>query len=106
VHAMPRQGVTSSFSFGRATGAAETLAILTGAGTSWVEPRVWKKHHMLGPDKRRSLALAAELWPFMLDKKLWGVLANEGIAEAALIARWFYDNLLASVDAQGGDGPG
>ena len=77
VHAMPAQGVTSMFNFGRHTGSIEGWAVATGKPVNWVTPQ----------NKRASLDRAR------LDfgaERLWEVLANDGIAEAALIARWFY----------------
>ena len=87
VHAMPAQGVTSMFNFGRHTGSIEGWAVATGKPVVWVTPQKWKKHFGLSRDKRASLDRAR------LDfgaERLWEVLANDGIAEAALIARWFY----------------
>ncbi len=91
VHSMPGQGVSSSFQFGRMYGAAEALVMSLERSLVRVTPQVWKKHHNLGPDKRASLHKAAVLYPGTYD---WSVLANEGIAEAALIAQWFVNTRL------------
>lgn len=85
VGAMPGQGVSSMFNFGRHTGAVEGWALGTGLPVSWVTPAVWKKHFGLSRDKRASLDRARLEFG---DLKLWDVLANDGIAEAALIALW------------------
>lgn len=92
----PRQGVASTFTFGRATGTLEACAhIAMRAGHSgpndvlrWVAPTKWKREVGLpvGADKRDSLALANKLYPEHAGT--WGVLANDGLAEAALIATW------------------
>ena len=88
VHAMPRQGVSSSFTFGRATGAIEAVAsILTGGRVEWVTPNTWKKHFGLGSSKQDSLDAAHSFWPI----PAWKVKAAEGPAEATLIARWYID---------------
>ena len=58
VHAMPRQGVTSSFQFGRSFGAIETLAYLLSKGVDYVAPAVWRKHLGVGASKKDSLDLA------------------------------------------------
>lgn len=88
-HAMPRQGVTSSFGFGRITGSIEAVCMIH-AKCVWVSPNVWKKHHCLTSSKQDSLDLAAWHW-HLHGHPDWTVKANEGIAEAALIAQWWID---------------
>jgi len=88
VSAMPRQGVTSMFNFGRAAGAVEAVALMTGAPVEWITPRVWKGHYGLGSNKRASLDMARLKFG---ESHLWGVLANDGIAEAALLALYWMD---------------
>lgn len=83
VHAMPKQGVSSSFNFGRHTGAVEGWALQWGLPIMWVSPASWKKRMGLSSDKRASLD-AARLY-FGEDKR-WEVLAEDGVAEAALMA--------------------
>lgn len=89
VHAMPRQGVSSSFSFGRSTGAAEAVAMISAPRGHWVTPAVWKKALGLSASKQASLD-AARL-KFGDRGKLWDVKANDGIAEAALLAWYWLD---------------
>lgn len=86
VHAMPGQGVSSMFNFGRHTGAVEGWAVSLAAPVHWVTPQKWKKHFGLSKDKRASLDRAR--LEFGADT-MWDVLANDGIAEAALIALWW-----------------
>jgi crossover junction endodeoxyribonuclease RuvC len=89
VHSMPRQGVASSFSFGFSTSVCHAVVALYCAEKVTVTPQVWKKHHGLkGNNKRHSLDLASRLWP---RNNVWGVLANDGVAEAALMARYVFD---------------
>jgi crossover junction endodeoxyribonuclease RuvC len=88
VHAMPRQGVTSAFSFGRSTGAVEALGLFWAGRAEWVSPQVWKKHYGLSKDKQASLDLAQQKFG---DDFVWRKKADDGIAEAALIAHWFLD---------------
>ena len=83
VNAMPGQGVTSMFNFGRHTGAVEGWALEFGKPVQWVTPRKWKAYYNLSKDKRASLDRA--VLEFGWDKR-WDVLANDGIAEAALLA--------------------
>lgn len=85
VHAMPRQGVVSSFSFGKAAGAAEAIAMACCTNVVWVAPATWKKHFGLGSDKEASVDLAKR--SFGVGYR-WTKRVEEGIAEAALIALW------------------
>jgi|2_EtaG_2_1085320.scaffolds.fasta_scaffold00586_16 crossover junction endodeoxyribonuclease RuvC len=90
VHAMPAQGVTSSFSFGRAAGAVEAAAMISYADVTWVTPRVWKRSYGLDSDKEKSTALATKI--FGTDEP-WRKNVENGVAEAALIARYYLTSL-------------
>lgn len=87
VNAMPKQGVSSSFNFGRHTGAVEGLALALGKPIHWVSPSQWKKGLGLSSDKRASLDLARLTFG---DMKIWDTLANDGCAEAALMTVYAY----------------
>ena len=84
-NSMPRQGLQSTFNFGRACGAVETWAVTIGCPVTLVTPSIWKKALKLTPDKQASLDKARLLFG---AHELWHVKANDGIAEAALIAYW------------------
>lgn len=86
VHSMPKQGVSSSFKFGRAFGVI--VGVLGGARVpvEYVTPAVWKKQARLSKDKSASRRLAVELWPAHSD--LFKRVKDDGRAEAALIARY------------------
>lgn len=88
VGAMPEQGVTSAFRFGQASGVLigvlETM--YTSSAMISVTPNVWKKAMGLSSDKRGSLDLAARLWPAEFTG---APLADDGIAEAALMVHWW-----------------
>ena len=88
VNAMPRQGVSTTFAFGMSTGIAEAAALFAAKEMVRVTPGVWKKHFGLSSDKRASLTVAAYHWP---DWEGWEILANDGAAEAALMALWYFD---------------
>src|SRR5215510_3633126 len=45
--AMPRQGASSGFKFGRGVGAIEAAVILSGVPMTIIEPTAWKKFHGL-----------------------------------------------------------
>ena len=84
VHSMPGQGVSSSFKFGMAYGAA--IAIMERINCPWhmVTPHKWKKDMGLTSDKNESLTMARELWPNApLTRK-----KDNGRAEALLMAEW------------------
>lgn len=85
VHAMPGQGVSSMFNFGRHTGAVEGWAINMRCPMRWVTPQMWKKFFSL--EKSKTAALDRARLEFG-ENNLWTVKANDGIAEAALIALW------------------
>ena len=88
VHAMPRQGVTSSFQFGRSFGGIEALSYLFSKRVDYIAPAVWKKSLGLGPSKKDSLDLA-RLKFGTLD--LWKIKSNDGIAEAALLTLFWIE---------------
>ena len=83
VHAMPKQGVSSSFKFGVSYGVALSLAQSLGTW-SLVTPKIWKHDLGLTSDKNESLELARALWPDapLARKK------DNGRAEALLMAEW------------------
>jgi crossover junction endodeoxyribonuclease RuvC len=62
VHAMPRQGVSSTFTFGRALGAVEGMLAGWGVPISHVRPREWMKHYSLTPHVT-ALQRAVERFP-------------------------------------------
>lgn len=84
VHSMPKQGVSSSFKFGRAFGVI--CGVLGGlrVPTHYVAPQVWKKAAGLSKDKGASRRRAIELWPS--QSQLFARVKDDGRAEAALIA--------------------
>ena len=89
VHAMPKQGVSSMFSFGHAAG---TIAGVLGAlqlPYMYVTPQAWKKHYnLIGKDKDAARTRAIQHWPHWrdLDKKIKG----QALADAALIGMFRY----------------
>lgn len=64
VHAMPKQGVSSTFNFGRAYGVIEAVANMTAYPVHFVSAQCWKKHHgLIGKPKTASVDLARSIWP-------------------------------------------
>ena len=86
VHAMPRQGVTSSFQFGRSFGSLETLAYLLSRRVDYVAPVVWKKYLGVGSSKKDSLDMARLKFG---NNKVWDKKTNDGIAEASLLVLYW-----------------
>lgn len=85
VHSMPKQGVASSFSFGKGFGA--WLGILAGRRISYtlISPQEWKRHHgLIKADKDASRVRAAQLYPALAGDLRRA--KDDGRAEALLIA--------------------
>ncbi|WP_441232646.1 hypothetical protein [Bradyrhizobium sp. 1200_D9_N1_1] len=86
VNAMPGQGVSSTFKFGRAYGVVLGVIGAAALPLHLVTPAKWKGHLRLSSDKEEARALALRLFPACADhfkrKK------DHGRAEAALIARY------------------
>jgi hypothetical protein len=83
--AMPKQGSSSGFKYGRSVGAIEAAIALSGIPVTIVEPSVWKRFWRLpGKDKESSRQKALQLFPAahpaLARKK------DHGRAEAMLIA--------------------
>ena len=91
VHSMPGQGHVGAFSFGRSTGAAEAVASLICDRLDWVPPSTWKKHFKLSSDKQLSINLAQSMFGLSYT---WKYKADDGIAEASLMARYWIDKFL------------
>lgn len=85
VHAMPKQGVTSSFNFGMGYGAIQGVIQTLGMPMQLVTPQKWKRAAgLIGADKDYARTLALQLWPDAdLDRK-----KDIGRADALLIARY------------------
>lgn len=82
VHAMPKQGVSSTFTFGCAFGAALALAQATGARIHALRTDQWRAAVGLPKtaSKDDAIALALRLWPAL------SVGRNHNAAEALLLA--------------------
>jgi crossover junction endodeoxyribonuclease RuvC len=87
VHAMPKQGVSSTFNFGKAVGIIEGVIAARGLPLFWVTPQRWKKSIGVTADKNTSRQLAINLWPEQAH--LFARVKDADRAEAALIAEWY-----------------
>jgi hypothetical protein len=85
VHSYPRQGVASTFKFGKSYGIAIGACQASGASINYARPEDWKGHFgLLGSGKNGALELARELFPEHLDR--FRLKKHSDRAEAALIA--------------------
>ena len=73
--AMPQQGASSGFKYGRAVGAIEAVLACCEIPMTVVEPSAWKKSHRLrGKDKESGRQRALQLFPAqhaLLALKRW-----------------------------------
>lgn len=85
VHAMPGQGVTSVFSFGRSLGVVEGILASKDIPIRWVTPQKWKKSFgLIGKDKDAARTLVIEKFPE--KRELFKRKKDIGRADAVLIA--------------------
>lgn len=87
VHAMPRQGVSSSFNFGYGAGLLEGVCAGLNYSVHLVAPAKWKRAASLPADKGACRQFAARYWPGAAHMFLR--VKDDGRAEAALMARWY-----------------
>lgn len=88
VAAMPKQGVSSMFRFGRAAGAIEGALAALKVPTTFVRPTIWKRD--IGAKAKQAediRALAIQTWPDQAHR--FARKLDHNRAEAALIGLWF-----------------
>ena len=83
VHAMPGQGVSSTFAFGQALGQIEGVLAALGVPVTYVTPAAWKRSMQVTAGKGTSRARAMQLWPRQTAPFVR--VKDDGRAEAALI---------------------
>lgn len=88
VHAMPKQGVASSFKFGTAFGIVQGMAAAHMMPIRFVSPHHWKTDLRLPKGKDAARAIASRQWPVMSES--FRRVKDDGRAEAALIALYGY----------------
>lgn len=84
VHAMPKQGVASMFSFGCSFGIARGVLAGLHIPRKLVQPLRWKRHFGISADKHAARLLATQLFPTCAN--LFTRRKDDGRAEAALLA--------------------
>jgi len=87
VGAMPGQGVTSMFNFGRSAGIIEGVVAALRMPHTYVTPATWTKAVGRAAGKDASRMRAMELFPSKAD--LFKRAKDDGRADAALIAYWY-----------------
>lgn len=85
VSAAPKQGVTSSFRFGKGAGIIEGIVLGMGIRLHTVAPSKWKPALRLTTDKEKSRALAIRMFPQVEGLHLK---KHHGRAEALLLAHY------------------
>ena len=92
VHAMPKQGVTSSFRFGEVAGIIRGVIVALGIPLTYCTPQEWQKEMLAGAakgDKGVAMRRAVELWPDVDFKATARCkLPHSGMCDAALIAEF------------------
>jgi crossover junction endodeoxyribonuclease RuvC len=97
--ATPKQGASSGFKYGRATGAIEAVIACCGIPLTIIEPTAWKKFHALrGGDKEAGRQRALQLFP--AAHELFAREIDHGRAEAALIALFGVKHPINGIPAQ------
>jgi crossover junction endodeoxyribonuclease RuvC len=87
VGAMPGQGVTSMFNFGRSAGIIEGVVVGLKIPHTYVTPATWTKAVGRAAGKDASRMRAMELFPAKAD--LFKRAKDDGRADACLIAYWY-----------------
>ena len=87
VSAMPGQGVTSMFSFGRSLGVVEGIIAAYNIPVTYVTPGVWTKGIGRGAGKDASRSRACELYPSQQQR--FARVKDDGRADAVLIGAWY-----------------
>ena len=89
VHAMPKQGVSSTFNFGMNFGFIQGVLKAYSIPYELVTPRKWKKEFSCTSDKNTSIEVCKRLFPNVNLKATDRCRKDhDGIAEALLIAEY------------------
>jgi len=89
VHAMPKQGVTSQFTFGVSFGSLQGVLDTLRIPYELVHPQKWKKEFSITADKNSAITVCKRLFPDVsllpTDRSRKD---NDGMAEALLMAEY------------------
>lgn len=86
VHSMPNDGHVGAFSFGKSFGTILGALGCYSVSIIFVQPFIWKMSYGLNSNKTLSLEKASSIYPN--SKHLWRRKSDDGVAEAALIAKY------------------
>ncbi len=94
VHAQPKDGGSSAFKFGTVYGGLMAMTAAKRIPITLVTPGKWKKAYSLIPQKEAAVRRASQLFPLNANS-FYGPRGGlkDGLAEAALIAKYGYDQL-------------
>lgn len=94
VGAMPGQGVTSMFNFGKNVGFIEGVLSANYIPYQTVPPQKWKKEYSISSDKNKSVEVCKKLFPNINLKRTDKCKKDhDGMAEALLMAEFARRNL-------------
>lgn len=89
VHAMPKQGVASTFTFGAGWGFIKGVLEAYRISYQEVPPERWKKEFGLNTDKKKSIEACRQLFPeAILRPSERSRVDSDGMAEALLMAEY------------------
>lgn len=89
VHAMPKQGVASTFTFGEGYGYLKGVLECNHISYQEIPPERWKKEFGLNSDKRKSVDVCRQLFPEVSLRPTERCRTdNDGMAEALLMAEY------------------
>ena len=89
VNAMPQQGVTSMFTFGKSAGYIEGVLSAFHIPYQTILPKRWKHEYSLNGDKNNSIICCQKLFPDVnLLRTPKCIKPSDGMAEALLIAEY------------------
>lgn len=89
VHAMPKQGVASTFTFGENYGFIKGVLECNHISYQEIPPERWKKEFGLNSDKKKSIEVCRKLFPDVdLRPTERCRTDNDGMAEAVLLAEY------------------
>lgn len=88
VHAMPKQGAVSMFTFGEGYGWLKGVLDSEQIRYQEIAPQAWKREFGLNSDKQKSIEVAKQLFPEVSLFLPGGRKEQDGLAEALLMAEY------------------
>ena len=88
VHAMPKQGSVSMFTFGEGYGYIKGVLDTLHVPYQEIHPQKWKKEFSLSKDKAESIEVCKQLFPTANLRPVGTRKDQDGIAEAILMAEY------------------